>query len=88
MRSRQIPERLIKNPERSLWAEVLRLAIKDVVKGPMIDGATAEVRDRERAKMLRWLTTPSRDLEMVCDLAGVEMEALIEMCRSKRSDRH
>jgi len=80
VRSRQIPERLIKNPERSLWAEVLRLAIKDVVKGPMIDGAPAAVRDRERAKTLRWLTTPSRDLQMVCDLAGVEMQSLIQNC--------
>ncbi|MCA9241798.1 MAG: hypothetical protein KDA37_16425 [Planctomycetales bacterium] len=71
-------ERLIRNPERALWPEVLRLAMNDALHRLPADAVTRDMRKAERAKTIGWLTTLSRDLELVCDMAGVEKQSLIE----------
>lgn len=81
MKARKEGERTIDNPEQALWCEVLRLAIEDASCTTSVatpGGETAERRAREHAQAVAWLSKPSRDLEFVCDLAGVDMEILIE----------
>ena len=87
MKRRKEGERTIDNPERALWAEVLRLAIEDALCTTLVatpGGETAERRAREHAQAVAWLSKPSRDLEMVCDLAGVDMEVVIDRVSNRR----
>ena len=70
------------NPERNLWLEVLYRTVEDATKGPRHVPKPAD-----KALIMReardYLTRPSRDLAMVCALAGVDMWAVIEMMRKK-----
>ena len=74
-------DRGITNPEQALWQEVLYLAVQEALYGPK------NVLRVHHARMWReardYLTTPSRDLAMVCALAGVDMEAVIDRMRFK-----
>ncbi|SIS57093.1 hypothetical protein [Phaeovulum vinaykumarii] len=68
------------NPERNLWLEVLYRTVEDATKGPRhTPTAHDKVRIKESAR--DYLTRPSRDLAMVCALAGVDMGAVIEAMR-------
>lgn len=70
------------NPERNLWLEVLYRTVEDATKGPRHVPQPAD-----KALIMReardYLTRPSRDLAMVCALAGVDMGAVID-----RMQRH
>lgn len=64
------------NPERALWQMVLLQAVHEALHGPK------GVRRMHSARLWQdardYITTPSKDLEMVCSMAGVEMDALVE----------
>lgn len=66
-----------RNPERSLWANVLLVMIDDALIGPH-DGRNREHRQLLCQEARDYLTTPSQDLIEVCSLAGIEVEPLIE----------
>lgn len=86
MKARKEGERIIDNPEQALWCEVLRLAIEDALCTTSVatpGGETAERRAREHAQAVAWLSKPSRDLEFVCDLAGVDMDAVVGRVRTR-----
>lgn len=68
------------HPERNLWCEVLLRAVDDALHGPQVNDGTSRLRVISEARS--YLTTPSKDLSLVCSLAGVDMEALID--RMKR----
>lgn len=66
--------------ERELWQEVLLLAVDEALHGPK------HVLDKkQKLHMCRsaraYITTPSRDLSMVCAFAGLDMQAVIERMR-------
>ncbi|SEN53468.1 hypothetical protein SAMN04488103_105299 [Gemmobacter aquatilis] len=68
------------SPEQSLWQDVLMRAITDArlqpTRKPLGENAVSEALDARR-----YLTTPSKDLAMVCLFAGVDMEALVDRMR-------
>ena len=68
------------NPERNLRFEVLYRTVEDATKGPRHVPKPAY-----KALIMReardYLTRPSRDLAMVCALAGVDMGAVIDRMR-------
>lgn len=70
------------NPERNLWLEVLYRTVEDATKGPRHVPKPAD-----KALIMReardYLTRPSRDLAMICALAGVDMGAVVEAMREK-----
>lgn len=72
--------RHITNPERGLWQAVLLQAVEEALHGPK------NVSPLHRARMWReardYITTPSKDLAMVCSLAGVEMDAVVERAQA------
>lgn len=73
------PGRGAASPERAMWQMVLLLAVEDALTGPKGVKGDHEHRDPHlhwhRARL--YVTKPSKDLAMVCALAGVEMDALI-----------
>lgn len=71
--------RHITNPERGLWQAVLLQAVEEALHGPK--NATPYQRPLMWREAREYITTPSKDLEMVCSLAGVEMEAVVERMR-------
>ena len=68
---------MIASAERALWQEVLLRAITDArldaSSWPFPVSAYAET-----AEARAYLATPSKDLAIVCALAGVEVEALLD----------
>lgn len=74
------------NPERDLWQTVLRVLVEDALFGGMrhmAENARAgEEKGSRRAhdcqKARDYLTTPSCDLSIVCNLAGLDMQAVID----------
>jgi hypothetical protein len=71
----------ITNPERALWQTVLLQAIEEALNGPK--NATKAQRDQMWQEARDYITTPSNDLAMVCALAGVEADAVVERMRSR-----
>ena len=57
--------------EKKLWLAVIGRALKD------LDSTDWRIRDEARA----FLTRPSRDLYMVCDLIGFDAQAVMEAAR-------
>ena len=57
--------------EKKLWLAVIGRALKD------LDSTDWRIRDEARA----FLTRPSRDLYMVCDLVGFDAQAVMEAAR-------
>lgn len=57
--------------EKKLWLAVIGRALKD------LDSTDWRIRDEARA----FLTRPSRDLYMVCDLIGFDAQAVMEATR-------
>lgn len=70
--------RIIRNPERDLWQSVLLMAIEDALTGPKDLKGNQELRALQRRRACTYVTRPSKDLSIVCGLAGVDMEALID----------
>ena len=65
-------------PERNLWQECLCLLVNDALHGAAGDNREA---DTELAR--RYLTTPSADLSMVCHMAGLDPDAVIDRMRRR-----
>lgn len=63
---------IISNPERALWQMVLFQAVHDALHGPKGVPRMQFARMRQEAR--DYITTPSKDLAMVCAMAGVEMD--------------
>ncbi|WP_137111943.1 hypothetical protein [Rhodobacter sp. SY28-1] len=76
----------IANPERALWQAVLLQAIEEALHGPKSVSTLHRAREWQEAR--DYITTPSEDLEMVCSLAGVEMEAVVERMKLETKSRH
>lgn len=70
------------NPHRTLWQTVLLGAVEDALLSPSQE-LSRQSRLRACKAARAYLTTPSRDLEHVCTLAGFEMAAVIESMRAK-----
>lgn len=74
------------SPEQDLWRNVLLVAVEDALYGNMRRGTgkhevsqwqtTAQVRECQSAR--NYLTSPSHDLSIVCNLAGLDMQAVID----------
>lgn len=71
--------RHITNPERALWQAVLLQAVEEALHGPKNTYRLHRAREWQEAR--DYITTPSKDLEMVCAMAGVEMDAVVERMR-------
>lgn len=54
------------NAEKQLWSSVINQALEDAVT-PRTERSTNDI-DTAR----RWLTTPSKDFDFVCECAGLE----------------
>ena len=74
-------------PERELWVAVIFQAIRDAskleeleykasVEGDELD-PTLKTELLASRRAMNWLSKPSRDLEMVCHLAGISMHSLL-----------
>jgi len=69
------------SPERKLWQSVLLRLVEDAMYVPEADTIPAErARLREDARI--FLTQPSRDLSMVCNMAGLDMQPVIDRMRA------
>lgn len=68
------------SPERALWQAVLLRAVEDALFGPAgIQGKNTRARIGQETR--DYLTHPSDDLATVCDLAGLNMDVVIDrMC--------
>ena len=73
--------RHITNPEGGLWQAVLLQAVEEALHGPKNTYRLHRAREWQEAR--DYITTPSKDLEMVCSLAGVEMGAVVERMRQQ-----
>lgn len=65
------------NPEKNLWQAVLMRAVEDALRPPIMDTGALS-REKALRDARAYLTRPSRDLSMVCNLAGLGMQAMIE----------
>lgn len=70
------------NPHRTLWQEVLLQTIEDALLGPSLD-LSEERRVRTCKAARAYLTTASKDLEQVCQLAGFDPMAVLQKLRTK-----
>lgn len=67
---------VISNPERALWQMVLHQVVHDALLGPK---GVPRMQFAQRWQEARaYVANPSEDLAMVCAMAGVEMDSLIE----------
>lgn len=75
-----------KHGVKCLWMEVLQVAVQDALEG--VPGQRHDVAKRiqkiEDARLL--LTTPSEDLEIICSLAGLDWDAVLERMKRKIAD--
>lgn len=70
------------NPEKNLWREVLYRFVSDALEGAKeVLGRDAKIRLCQEART--YLTRPSRDLSMVCNLAGLEMQPVIDRMKAQ-----
>lgn len=70
---------LVANPERALWQAVLLQAVEEALHGPKNVSPLHRAREWQEAR--DYITTPSEDLAMVCSLAGVQMDAVVDRMR-------
>ena len=93
-----LSKRPASEPEKDLWVAVIYQALKDASKlhtlegrwkarrksgKPMMSHLERDVNDARKAMV--WLTTPSSDLSLVCEFAGIEVSCLLakrEMIKS------
>ncbi len=69
--------------ERELWQQVLLQAVNDALHGVPGGMSNKAVRIRDTHAARDYLTTPSQDLSMVCNLAGLDPVAVIERMRKQ-----
>lgn len=67
---------VINNPERALWQMVLLQAVHDALHGPK--GVPPYQRARMWKEARANVTKPSENLAMVCAMAGVEMNVVVQ----------
>ncbi|MBL4917455.1 hypothetical protein [Szabonella alba] len=70
------------SPERALWQEVLYRVISDA-RLDSDGGKIPRRRQEEYTEARAYLTEPSEDLALVCEMAGVDMGALVERIAEK-----
>ena len=66
--------------EQALWCAVLEQAMSDAARRRRLDGGPRPAHEIERD--VRWVSEPSLDLRIVCDLAGVEMDGVLRWGRA------
>lgn len=71
--------------ETQLWLEVLQRAVMDARLEPQ-SGAVSPRQAREVKDARSYLTTPSKDLAVVCAMAGVDMEWMIDCITLRIAD--
>ena len=81
----------VREPERDLWIAVIFQAMRDASRLHELE-RRHELHSKssnkcphhlerdltEARKAMRWLTTPSRDLAEVCELAGFEVSSILD----------
>ncbi|RGP37699.1 hypothetical protein [Pseudotabrizicola alkalilacus] len=72
-----------KYPEQDLWQSVLLVVVQEALYGGLNNGCRIEQeittrRARACQSARDYLTTPSLDLSMVCAMAGLDMQAVID----------
>ena len=70
------------NPEKNLWREVLYRFVCDALEGAR-DIYSRELKIRLCQEARIYLTRPSRDLSMICNLAGLEMQPVIDRMKAQ-----
>ena len=69
------------NAERQLWNAVILMAFTD---------AEYDLHDKQklwdRDKARKYLTTPSKDLFLVCEYAGIMMQSVIDKAKEREAD--
>jgi hypothetical protein len=70
------------DPQSALWLAVLLRAVEDALR-PIKTGNNGLSREKQMQDARDYVTTPSRDLLMVCNLAGLDMEAFIDRMKLK-----
>jgi hypothetical protein len=70
------------NPQSSLWLAVLLRALEDALR-PIKTGNNGLSREKQMQDARDYVTTPSRDLLMVCNLAGVDMQVAIHQMNAQ-----
>ena len=89
MRNLLLSKRGATSPERDLWCGVLFQAVRDAARLHELEARQARrgnsretyhlQRDLTAAQQaMRWLTRPSNDLSLVCSLAGIDEEAVLD----------
>lgn len=73
------------NPDKALWQAVLLLVVDDALLGADGPGAQGMRLTRAQATVeaRTYLTTPSKDLAIVCHLAGLDPEAVMTSMRKR-----
>ena len=70
------------SPAKELWQEVLLRAVEDALFGPRhVQKRAAKISLCKEAR--DYLTQPSRDLSMACNLAELDMQAVIDRMRAR-----
>lgn len=68
--------------ERDLWSAVLLRAVEDALYAPNTGaGKVSRILDAAAARC--YLTKPSKDLATICEIVGIDMNALIERMRQR-----
>jgi hypothetical protein len=70
-------------PYRRLWQMTLIQAI-DEARGIRMQGINPVDRGGQRKAAREWLMTPSSELRLVCDFAGIGMETVVNFARRLR----
>tara|TARA_R110002049_G_scaffold10127_1_gene50172 strand:- start:135003 stop:135707 length:705 start_codon:yes stop_codon:yes gene_type:complete len=73
-------------PEQDLWREVLHQAVCDALYGASGSAASVDARIMNTRAARAYITTPSRDLSLVCDLADLDMTAVCEAMTKRLAD--
>lgn len=64
--------------ERMLWCEVLLLAVTDAIEGLRGHRAPKKTKIKQIVAARRFITVPNRDFNELCELAGVNPDAVRE----------
>lgn len=73
----------MENPHRALWRAVLNRVVQDALSPTVNNNPTVSSvpKPEEREYARRFLTRPSKDLNMLCELSAVEMNYVIRKTR-------
>lgn len=69
--------------EAQIWQSVLLVQIEDALYGPQVLCGGPKARARAIREARAYLTTQSKDLALVCSMAGMDMHAVIERMKAR-----